>query len=54
MPSEMTLPSAESIRNNNPDKLAIQQNMALMDYNDELRGGEDEMEDMKVQATASI
>jgi len=54
MPSEMTLPSAESIRNNNPDKLAIQQNMALMDYNDALSGSEDEMEDRKVQMTASI
>ena len=54
MPSEMTLPSAESIRNNNPDKLAIQQNMTLMDYNDALSGSEDEMEDRKVQMTASI
>ena len=54
MPSEMTLPSAASIRQKNPDEKALKQNMELMDYKDELSGSEDEMEDVKVRATASI
>ena len=56
MPSEMTLPSAESIRKTNPDEEAMKQNMALMDYMDTLSGSEDETDNttIKIGTTASI
>ena len=56
MPTEMTLPSAESIQRSNPDEDAMKQNMALMDYDDRLSGSEDETDtkEIKVGKTASI
>ena len=56
MPTEMTLPSAELIRQNHPDEVAVKQDMELMDHDDRLSGSEDESDtmDMKVGATASI
>ena len=55
MPTEMTLPSAESIRKSNPDEQTMKENMALMDYDDRLSGSEDETDTRKtVGATASI
>ena len=55
MPTEMTLPSAESIKKNHPDEPAMKENMALMDYDDRLSGSEDETDTRKtVGATASI
>ena len=56
MPTEMTLPSADSIRKSNPDEQAMKQNLALMDYDDRLSGSEDETDtkETTVGKTASI
>ena len=56
LPAEKSLPSAESVRKENPDEMAIQENMALMSYEDKLSDSEDESKKMenKIGATARV
>ena len=54
LPNEMSLPSAETIRNENPDETAIRQNMELMEYNDKYSDSEDEDETQKKENRETI
>ena len=56
LPTEMSLPSPETIRQQNPDEAAIKENMELMEYNDNYSDSEDDNETkrMKIEATDSV
>ena len=56
LPTEMSLPSPETIRQQNPDEAAIRENMELMDYNDSYSDSENDNETkrMKIEATDSV
>ena len=56
LPTEMSLPSPETIRQHNPDEAAIRENMELMEYKDNYSDSEDENETkrMKIEATGSV
>ena len=55
LPTKRSLPSAESIRNKNPDETAIKANMELMNHDDTFSDKEDEVsQENEIGARASI
>ena len=56
LPTEMSLPSPETIRKRNPDEAAIKANMELMEYNGRYSDNEDESDTkkMKIEETVSV